>query len=194
MKLMLQTLYTDSAEVPIDFISFVLRCLYVTVTPTRRDNIVPDKNIHGANMGPIWDRQGPGGPHVGPMNFAIWGIADTQWSNEIYLNQHIDPIDKGMLYVYLITNISFHIWCHSYYHMAVYQAIIFLYASNAIFILSLYISTLYWCCCTASLHSCITAAVDAMTKVLYMSYRFRTKCVFMVSQLLTIIVKPLCNV
>ena len=25
------------------------------------------------NMGPIWGRQDPGGPHVGPMNFAIWG-------------------------------------------------------------------------------------------------------------------------
>ena len=24
-------------------------------------------------MGPIWGRQDPGGPHVGPMNFAIWG-------------------------------------------------------------------------------------------------------------------------
>ena len=23
-------------------------------------------------MGPFWVRQGPGGPHVGPMNFAIW--------------------------------------------------------------------------------------------------------------------------
>ena len=28
--------------------------------------------VHGANMGPIWDRQDQGGPHVGPMNFAIW--------------------------------------------------------------------------------------------------------------------------
>ena len=25
-------------------------------------------------MGPIWGRQVPGGPHVGPMNFAIWII------------------------------------------------------------------------------------------------------------------------
>ena len=25
-------------------------------------------------MGPIWDRQDPGGPHVGPMNFVIWDI------------------------------------------------------------------------------------------------------------------------
>ena len=33
----------------------------------------PDSKLHVANMGPIWDRQDPGGPHVGPMNFTIWG-------------------------------------------------------------------------------------------------------------------------
>ena len=32
----------------------------------------PGSKVHGANMGPIWGRQDPGGPHVGPMNFAIW--------------------------------------------------------------------------------------------------------------------------
>ena len=32
---------------------------------------IPDNKVHGANMGPIWDRQDPGGPHVGPMKFAI---------------------------------------------------------------------------------------------------------------------------
>ena len=32
----------------------------------------PDGNVLGANMGPIWGRQDPGGPHVGPMNLAIW--------------------------------------------------------------------------------------------------------------------------
>ena len=31
-----------------------------------------DSKVHGANMGPIWGRQDPGGPFVGPMNFAIW--------------------------------------------------------------------------------------------------------------------------
>ena len=31
----------------------------------------PDSMVHGANMGPIWGRQDPGGPHVGPMNLAI---------------------------------------------------------------------------------------------------------------------------
>ena len=33
---------------------------------------IPDSKIHGANMGPTWGRQDPGGPHVGPMNLAIW--------------------------------------------------------------------------------------------------------------------------
>ena len=31
----------------------------------------PDSKVHGASMGPIWGRQDPGGPHVGPMNLAI---------------------------------------------------------------------------------------------------------------------------
>ena len=35
---------------------------------------IPDSKVHGANMGPIWGRQDPGGPHVGPMNFVIWDI------------------------------------------------------------------------------------------------------------------------
>ena len=36
---------------------------------------IPDNRFHGANMGPIWGRQDPDGPHVGPMNFAIWDTA-----------------------------------------------------------------------------------------------------------------------
>ena len=35
---------------------------------------IPNSKVHGANMGPIWGRQDPGGPNVGPMNFAIWDI------------------------------------------------------------------------------------------------------------------------
>ena len=38
----------------------------------------PDSKVNGANMGPIWSRQDPGGPHVGPMNFAIWGAILSQ--------------------------------------------------------------------------------------------------------------------
>ena len=38
-------------------------------------NIFPDNKVHGANMGPIWGRQDPDGPHVGPMNLAVWVIS-----------------------------------------------------------------------------------------------------------------------
>ena len=52
-------------------------------------NIVPDSKVHGANMGPIWGRQDPGGPHIGPMNFAIWGATSSK-----------------IIYLYNITNIT----------------------------------------------------------------------------------------
>ena len=32
----------------------------------------PDSKFHKANMGPIWGRQDPDGPHVGPLNVAMW--------------------------------------------------------------------------------------------------------------------------
>ena len=32
----------------------------------------PNSKVHGVSMGPIWGRQDPGGPHIGPMNFALW--------------------------------------------------------------------------------------------------------------------------
>ena len=39
----------------------------------------PDSKVPGDNIGPIWVRQDPGGPHVGPRNFAIWIIiADAE--------------------------------------------------------------------------------------------------------------------
>ena len=31
-----------------------------------------DSKVHGAHIRPIWGWQDPGGPHVGPMKFAIW--------------------------------------------------------------------------------------------------------------------------
>ena len=52
--------------------------------------IVPDSKVHGANTGPIWGRQGSGGPHFDPMHFAIWnndadtGEKNMRWLDEIY--------------------------------------------------------------------------------------------------------------
>ena len=45
-------------------------CLISRLTAKRQSS--PDSKVHGANMGPILGQQDPGGPHVGPMNFAIW--------------------------------------------------------------------------------------------------------------------------
>ena len=42
-----------------------------TIHPNNHLNS-PDSKVHGANMGPIWGQQDPGGPHVGPINFVIW--------------------------------------------------------------------------------------------------------------------------
>ena len=33
----------------------------------------PDSKVLGANMGPIWGRQDPGGPHVGPWTLLYLG-------------------------------------------------------------------------------------------------------------------------
>ena len=38
----------------------------------RKENqLLSHIKVRGANMGPIGGRQDPGGPHVGPMNFAF---------------------------------------------------------------------------------------------------------------------------
>ena len=41
-------------------------------------HIFSDSKVLGANMGPIWGRQDPGGPIVGPMNFAILVFHSTR--------------------------------------------------------------------------------------------------------------------
>ena len=35
---------------------------------------IPDSKLHGANMGPTWVLSAPDGPHVGPINLAIWDV------------------------------------------------------------------------------------------------------------------------
>ena len=40
---------------------------------------IPNSKVHESHMGPTWGRQDPGGPHVGPMNFAIWDSRGFIW-------------------------------------------------------------------------------------------------------------------
>ena len=45
---------------------------------------IPDSKVYGANMGPIWGRQDPYGPHVGLINLAIWdSYADTGYTQNV---------------------------------------------------------------------------------------------------------------
>ena len=56
-----------------NFLAF--KCRFGICTGHELCNSYPNSKVHGANMGPIWGRQDPGGPHVGPMNFAICVLA-----------------------------------------------------------------------------------------------------------------------
>ena len=55
----------------------------------KEDNLnCPNSKVYGANMGPTWGRQDPGGPHVGPMNFA--SLAPTR--QQIILSTNDNPV------------------------------------------------------------------------------------------------------
>ena len=47
---------------------------------------IPSSKVHGTNMGPIRGLQDPDGPHVGPMNFAIWDTYTIHTSHLFYDN------------------------------------------------------------------------------------------------------------
>ena len=54
----------------------VRRHLYIETTNCEilMKEVNPDSKVHGAIMGPTWFLSAPGGPHVGPMNLAIWEL------------------------------------------------------------------------------------------------------------------------
>ena len=72
---------TNASASYIDMVSEVHDCAYFNIKLMVKVNksycgwYIPDIKVHGANMGPILGRQDPGGPHVGPMDLAIWYLA-----------------------------------------------------------------------------------------------------------------------
>ena len=60
-----------------------LLCAIVHCWIIQYGNGYPDNKFHGANLGPIWGRQDPGGPHVGPTNLAIWVMLHLRWKDDI---------------------------------------------------------------------------------------------------------------
>ena len=74
-----------------------------------RGILIPDNKVHGANMGPIWGRQDPAGPHVGPMNFAIWYCfyiwAYIEVGTEVVGTAGLDHILAVLSFVHELVNI-----------------------------------------------------------------------------------------
>ena len=65
----------ESTHGGLSSISVILETeLLLVAFSSMKMGVCPDSKVHGANMGPIWGRQDPGGTHVGPMNFAIWVV------------------------------------------------------------------------------------------------------------------------
>ena len=52
---------------------------------------IPDSKVHGANMGPTWVLLASDGPHVVPMNIAIWDNISYFTSFNYFRAQQIDP-------------------------------------------------------------------------------------------------------
>ena len=69
---------SNSSAVTMEFVSYITPWIFTPWVGLQQwwgpSWDCPDSKVHGANMGLIWGRQDPGGPHVGPMNFAIWVI------------------------------------------------------------------------------------------------------------------------
>ena len=80
--------------------------------------VVMDKQVNpgskapGANMGPSWGQQDPDGPHVGPLNFAIW--VDTWITRQVYFKATF--INKCNLHI-CHTTMHTHGYWHSFLHI-----------------------------------------------------------------------------
>ena len=55
----------------------------------KHNQMCPDSKVHGDNVRPTWGRQATGGPHVGPINFAI----------QVYLFQGMHSIHFHMFQI-----------------------------------------------------------------------------------------------
>ena len=60
---------TDAGKIFVRNSPLGMTCSYPSIAQTHK---YLDSKVHGANMGPIWGRKDPDGPHVGPINFVIW--------------------------------------------------------------------------------------------------------------------------
>ena len=58
-----------------------------------------DSKVHGTNIGYTWVLSSPGGPHVGPMNLAIWDIAINRRTRVMWCWRFIAHAARGSVAV-----------------------------------------------------------------------------------------------
>ena len=78
----------ETIELPLIWCALRFTCSHCNIFPDT-DWFLPrqlfhDSRVHGAYTRATWARQDPGGPHVGPMIFAIWELA-IWWHTEYKL-------------------------------------------------------------------------------------------------------------
>ena len=73
--------------------------MVVKFADTQLPQMYAERKVHRVNMGPIWVRQDPGGPHIGLMNFAIWGQQNT--INVHILGVYCTPLIETLVPVYI---------------------------------------------------------------------------------------------
>ena len=87
----------------------------------------PDSKIHGANMGPIWGRQDPGGPHVGPMNFTLWvSVRNPLVSFSFIMISPSGEQPERLLFAHMLQlrTSGFIIICHKYWYYTKHEGVI----------------------------------------------------------------------
>ena len=76
------------------------RNIYTHSVLTAICSCIPDSKVHGANMGPTCVLSAPGGPHVGPMNLAIWDILVNIGNGKGLLYDSTKPLLEPILSYY----------------------------------------------------------------------------------------------
>ena len=88
---------------------------------------IPDSKLHGANMGPTWGRQDPGGPHVGHVNLIIWDLFPRI---QLIISQYwLDDPSPGALKVYFKRYIYIYIYIYASLHLG-YLSLLSIYSAD----------------------------------------------------------------
>ena len=100
-------------------------CFWSSLFWHRQQICYPDSKVHGANMGPIWGWQGPGGHHVGPMNLAIWEVdvlVNLSFKTVLWnTNQNASTIKIYILFSCLLQSLNHFIKVLMHWHYLSWQ-------------------------------------------------------------------------